>query len=55
MKRKTNMLTELQASNVTNGFDPGHDLDFEFSRSNETLTFDHTHGLTKDFQGQTSK
>ena len=29
-KRKTNILIELEASNVTIGFDLGHDLDLEF-------------------------
>ena len=33
-KRKANIVIELQAANVTNGFDFGHDLDLEFSRSN---------------------
>ena len=33
-KWKANILIELKASNVTTGFDLGHDLDFEFSRSN---------------------
>ena len=34
MKRKANISIELQGSNVTIGFDLGHDLDLEFSRSN---------------------
>ena len=34
MKRKANRSIELKASNVTMGFDLGHDLDLEFSRSN---------------------
>ena len=46
---KANILIELQASNVTNGFDLGHDLTFEFSRFNVTLTFDHIHGLDQGF------
>ena len=33
-KRKANISIELQASNVTNGFDFGHVLDLQFSRSN---------------------
>ena len=33
-KQKANILIELQGSNVTIGFDLGHDLDLEFSRSN---------------------
>ena len=33
-KRKANISIELQGSNVTIGFDLGHDLDLEFSRSN---------------------
>ena len=33
-KRKANISIELKASNVTMGFDLGHDLDLEFSRSN---------------------
>ena len=33
-KRKTNISIELKASKVTMGFDLGHDLDLEFSRSN---------------------
>ena len=33
-KRKTNISIELKTSNVTIGFDLGHDLDLEFSRSN---------------------
>ena len=37
-KRKANISIELQASNVTNGFDLGHDLTFEFSRSNVIST-----------------
>ena len=39
-KRKANISIELQASNVTNGFDLDHNL--EFWRSNVTLTFNHT-------------
>ena len=42
-KQEANMSIELQASNVTNGFD--NELDLWISRSNVTLTFDHTHGL----------
>ena len=34
MKRKANISIELYGSNVTIGFDLGHDLDLEFSRSN---------------------
>ena len=34
MKQKANILIALKASNVTIGFDLGHDLDLEFSRSN---------------------
>ena len=35
MKQKASILIELKASNVTNGFDLGHDLiNLEFSRSN---------------------
>ena len=34
MKRKANIAIELWGSNVTSGFDLGHDLDLEFSRSN---------------------
>ena len=33
-KRKANISIELKASNLTMGFDLGHDLDLEFSRSN---------------------
>ena len=33
-KRKANISIELKASNVTIGFDLGHDLELEFSRSN---------------------
>ena len=33
-KQKANISIELKASNVTMGFDLGHDLDLEFSRSN---------------------
>ena len=33
-KRKANISIELKASNVTIGYDLGHDLDLEFSRSN---------------------
>ena len=33
-KQKANVSNELKASNVTSGFDLGHDLDHEFSRSN---------------------
>ena len=33
-KRKANIWIELWGSNVTSGFDLGHDLDLEFSRSN---------------------
>ena len=36
-KRKANTSTELLASNGTIGFDLGHDLDLEFSRSNIEL------------------
>ena len=36
-KRKANTSTELKASNGTIGFDLGHDLDLEFSRSNMEL------------------
>ena len=39
-KRKANISIELQASNVTNGFEL--DLNLEIWRSNVTLTFDHT-------------
>ena len=31
---KANIAIELWGSNVTSGFDLGHDLDLEFSRSN---------------------
>ena len=34
MKRKANISIEFWASNVTVGFDLGHDLDLQFSRSN---------------------
>ena len=34
MKQKANISIELKGSNVTIGFDLGHDLDLEFSRSN---------------------
>ena len=34
MKRKANIWIELQASNVTIGFNLDHDLDLDFSRSN---------------------
>ena len=34
MKRKANIAIELKGSNVTIGFDLGHDLDLDFSRSN---------------------
>ena len=37
MKQKANISIELKASNVTIGFDLGHDLDLEFSRSNMEL------------------
>ena len=37
-KQKANISIELKASNVTNGFDLGHDLDLEFSRSNMQFT-----------------
>ena len=33
-KQKANILIELKALNVTMGFDLGHDLDLDFSRSN---------------------
>ena len=33
-KRKANISIDLKASIVTIGFDLGHDLDLEFSRSN---------------------
>ena len=33
-KRKANISIELWGSNVTSGFDLGHDIDLEFSRSN---------------------
>ena len=33
-KRKANIANELYGSNVTIGFDLGHDLDLDFSRSN---------------------
>ena len=33
-KRKANISIELWGSNVTSGFDLGHDLDLDFSRSN---------------------
>ena len=36
-KQKANTSTELYAANVTIGFDLGHDLDLEFSRSNIEL------------------
>ena len=34
MKRKANISIDLKTSNVTIGFDLGHDLDLEFLRSN---------------------
>ena len=37
MKQKANISIELKASNVTIGFDLGHDLILEFSRSNMEL------------------
>ena len=40
MKQKANISIELQASNVSNGFDLDHNLGLW--RSNMTLTFDHT-------------
>ena len=36
-KRKANTSTDLKTSNMTTRFDLGHDLDFEFSRSNMKL------------------
>ena len=36
-KRKANISIDLKTSNVTIGFDPGHDLDLEFLRSNMEL------------------
>ena len=36
-KRKANISIDLKTSNVTIGFDLGHDLDLEFSRSNAEL------------------
>ena len=48
-KRKANISIELQASNVTNGFELHHNLTFEFWRSNVTLTFDHTDDLDHGF------
>ena len=33
-KQKANISIELYASNVTIGFDLGHDLDYKFSRAN---------------------
>ena len=39
MKHKANISIELYASNVTIGFDRGHDLDLEFSRSNYELCY----------------
>ena len=44
---KGNISIELQASNVTNGFDLDHNL--EIWRSNVTFTFDHTHDLHHGF------
>ena len=40
-KRKANIWIGLWASNVTIGFDPGHDLDVEFSRSNMEFAISH--------------
>ena len=37
MKRKANILIDLKTSKVNIGFDLGHDLDFDFSRSNAEL------------------
>ena len=37
MKQKANISVGHKASNVTIGFDLGHDLDLEFSRSNMEL------------------
>ena len=34
---------------MTNGFDLGHNLDLEFSRSNVTLTSDRTHDIDHGF------
>ena len=48
-KRKANISIELQASNVTNGFELDHNLTFEFWRSNVTLTSDHTDDLDHGF------
>ena len=42
-KRNANILIDFLASNVTNGFDIGHDFDLWIF--NVTLTFDHSHGL----------
>ena len=48
-KRKANISIELQASNVINGFELGHNLDLWIWRSNVTLTFDHTDDLDHGF------
>ena len=44
-KRKPNIWIELLGSNVTIGFDLGHDLDLEFSRSNIEFAISAKNGL----------
>ena len=52
-KWKWNLLIELWASNVNNGYDLGHDFDLDFSTSNVTIIFDHTDGLYHGFSWST--
>ena len=52
-KWKWNLLIELRASNVNNGYDLGHDFDLDFSTSNVTIIFDHIDGLYHGFSWST--
>ena len=48
-KRKVNLSIELQASNVTNGFDLGYNLDLWIFNFKCDLVFDHIYGLDQGF------
>ena len=48
-KRKANISIELQASNVTNGFELDHNLDHWILKVKCDLTFDHTDDLDHGF------
>ena len=54
-KQKANISIELQASNGTFGFDLGHDLDLEFSRSNKIWNLQYLSQKWSDYQETKNK